>query len=224
MRVLIACEESQAVCTAFRKRGHEAYSADIQHCALYNHIEWHIVEDARLLLNTPVRFQTVDAQWHQVEKWDLIIAHPPCTYLTSAGSVRLFNKDHTIKDPARYAKGLAAKELFLRFLEGAGCEHIAVENPAPMHIFNLPPYTQIIEPYMFGEPWKKRTCLWLRGLPELRPTNQVEPVACWVDAHGGYMSRTKLIDKDHKGQHSAKMRSKTFPGIAEAMAEQWGNI
>lgn len=216
MRVLVACEESQAVCMAFRERGHEAYSCDIQHCAIYNHMEWHIVENALAVIRTPVSFMTVDGTRHTVEAWDLLIAHPPCTYLTSAGAVRLYNRDHTIKSLDRFEKGMVARALFMTFL-GADVPRIAVENPTPMKVWGLPPYTQIVEPYQFGEPWRKRTCLWLRGLPPLRPTKIVEPRGLWVgttsNRNTGYELRT------HRDQ---KSRSKTFPGIARAMAEQWG--
>ena len=112
-------------------------------------------------------------------RWDMIIAFPPCTYLTSAGAVRLFNKDGSIKDHERYEKGMEAARFFRAFLE-ADCKRIAVENPAQMKCFGLPKYTQHIEPYQFGDPWKKRTFLWLKGLPELKPTKVVEPVGLWV--------------------------------------------
>lgn len=148
MRILVACEESQAVCKAFRARGHEAYSCDLQPCS-GGHPEWHIQADALELLKL---------------RWDLIVAHPPCTYLTNAGAVRLFNEDHSIRDPERQKKGLEAKAFFERFLN-ADCPRVAVENPVPMTCWGLPPYTQVIEPYLFGDPWKKKTCLWLRGLP-----------------------------------------------------------
>lgn len=117
MRVLVACEESQAVCMAFRDLGHEAYSCDVQHCALYNHMEWHIVEDALAVIRTPCTFLTVDGRLHEMEAWDLLIAHPPCTYLTAASAIRLYNHDHTIKDGERFLKGIAARELFMSFLE-----------------------------------------------------------------------------------------------------------
>ena len=192
MKVLVACEESQVVCTAFRERGHEAYSCDLQECS-GGHPEWHLKTDVRQLLGT---------------KWDLIIAHPPCTYLSSAGASRLFSKDHTIKNYCRYWLGLDASILFTDLLN-ANCERIAIENPTPIKIFGLPEYTQIIEPYMFGDPWHKRTCLWLKGLPELEPTEIVEPQGFWIgnNSKGGYRDQKK--------------RSKTFAGVARAMAEQW---
>jgi hypothetical protein len=205
MRVLIACEESQEVCKAFRARGHEAYSCDIQDCS-GGHPEWHIKADALELLKM---------------KWDLIIAHPPCTYITSAGATRLFNKEHEVIDREREKKMFEAVAFFMKFLE-ADCERIAVENPAPLHHAGLPPYTQIIQPYMFGEPWKKRTCLWLKNLPPLEATQIVEPLACWVHSYWGTTCRTKLHTPGIVGKRTAKERSKTFPGIARAMAEQWG--
>lgn len=150
MRVLVACEESQAVCEAFRERGHEAYSCDIQHCALYGHLEWHIVEDARALINGRCSFQTVEGGVHCIDgPWDLLIAHPPCTFLTHSSAVRLFNKDHSVKDPERLEKGWEARAFFMQCLE-ADCPRKAVENPSPLKIWGLPKYTQIIEPYMLS--------------------------------------------------------------------------
>ena len=219
MRVLVACEESQAVCMAFRERGHEAYSCDLQHCALYNHIEWHIVENALDVIRTPCSFITVDGRPHTVEAWDLLIAHPPCTYLTRAGATLLFNKDHTIKNPARYSAGLKARELFMNFM-GADVPRVAVENPVPLSCWGLPPFTQIVEPYQYGEPYLKKTCLWLRGLPPLRPTNIVKPNGFWCDSQRP--ERARQLGYHLKGNRDPKMRSKTFPGIARAMAEQWG--
>lgn len=200
MRVLVACEESQAVCIAFRERGHEAYSCDIQPCS-GGHPEWHLQVDALEMLKL---------------RWDLVIAHPPCTYLTNGGANNLFNKDHTIKDKVREAKGWAAKEFFLAFWN-ADCPRIAVENPVPMKYFGLPPYSQIIEPCMFGDPWRKRTCLWLKGLPLLFSTDIVVPRGSRV----GSKSRN-VSNYEWAGKRSAKDRSKTFTGIARAMAEQWG--
>jgi len=217
MRVLVACEESQAVTAAFRARGHEAYSCDIQHCALWNHMEWHIVEQCQEIINGRCKFQTVDGKHHEIEGvWDIIIAHPPCTYLTASSAVRLFDADHTIKDAARFQKGLEARAFFMMCLE-ADCPRKAVENPVPMKIWGLPPYTQIIEPYMFGDPWRKRTCLWLEGLPPLMATNMVEPRGLWVGSSSKRSTTYELRSKRDK-----KERSKTFPGVAQAMAEQWG--
>lgn len=218
MKVLVACEESQRVCTAFRELGHEAYSCDIQECS-GGHPEWHILGDVLPLINGKCEFVTMDGITHRIDiRWDLLIAHPPCTYLTPAGSCRLFDKNHNIVNKEREQKLWDAVAFFKQFLN-ADCEKIAVENPAPMKYYKLPKYTQIIEPYYFGDPWKKRTCLWLKSLPPLEKTNCVNPISCWVETNGR-TCRTKL--RGAKGARSAKERSKTFPGIAKAMAEQWG--
>ena len=226
MKVLIGCEESQRVCTAFRERGHEAYSCDIQEPS-GGHPEWHILGDVLEVLNpkdgygtavSGITFNTMDGEFHTFPgKWDLIIAHPPCTYLTAASAVRLFDSNHNIKDKKRYWEGRKAK-LFFKQLLNADCEKIAVENPVPLKIWDLPKYNQIIQPYMFGDPWQKKTCLWLKGLPKLNPTYIVEPKGYWVNAHGKDKAPNGMI----KGFRDKKTRSKTFPGIAKAMAEQWG--
>lgn len=230
MRVLVACEESQAVCTAFRERGHDAYSCDIQPCS-GGHPEWHITGGAGGYLNPCFYeyegkdnfgifpFITGDFVLHQIKRWDLIIAHPPCTYLSSVGASRLFNATHQVKNAEREREGWKARDFFQLILD-AECDKICVENPAPLKHFKLPKYTQIIEPYQFGHPWKKRTCLWLKGLPPLVPTEIVEPTGCWVIEGGGSTCRVKL--KSGNAAKSAKERSKTFLGIARAMAEQWG--
>lgn len=203
MRVLVACEESQEVCKAFRALGHEAYSCDIEPCS-GGHPEWHIQVDALEMLKM---------------KWDMIIAHPPCTYLTNAGAVRMRVKGEVVKE--RYQKAIEAKDFFLRFLN-ADCERIAAENPTPMKLVGLPPYTQAIQPWQFGHPYTKRTCLWLKGLPPLQPTEIItDGVVPYVnggckDAHGNYRRFQGRKERD------PKIRSKTFPGIARAMAEQWG--
>ena len=144
--MLVACEESQAVATAFREQGHEAYSCDTDDCS-GDHPEYHIKADALELIKI---------------KWDLIIAHPPCTYLTNAGAVRM--RVNGVIQQGRYEKAMQAKEFFMKFLK-ADCPRICVENPTPMKIIGLPPYTQAIQPYQFGHPYSKRTCLWLKNLP-----------------------------------------------------------
>ena len=164
---------------------------------------------------------TMDGLEHDVGKWDMLIAHPPCTYLTSSGAVRLFNPDHSVKDPERFAKGIAAVDFFRIFLQ-ADIPMIAVENPTPIKVFGLPRYSQIIEPFQFGDPWRKRTCLWLKGLPRLAATDVVEPEGLWV---GSTSARRVPNIHDRYRLNSirdSKKRSKTFPGIARAMAEQWG--
>lgn len=217
MNVLIACEESQRVCTAFRELGHTAWSCDIQPCS-GGHPEWHIPGDCLPLLNGNCAFTTeAGGAQMQNDRWDLIIAHPPCTYLSAASAVRLFDKNHNIKDLDRYMKMQEAARFFKKILR-ADCDRIAVENPVPLRIAGLPGYSQMIEPYFFGDPWKKRTCLWLRGLPMLYPTDMVEPEGYWIGAHGHDKAKKGMS----KGFRDQKTRSKTFPGIARAMAEQWG--
>lgn len=234
MRVLVACEESQEVCKAFRARGHEAYSCDIQPCS-GGHPEWHIVNDCRNVItnccwicscdpNIPDEmfgtFETQDGKTHNFPaRWDIIIAHPPCTYISNAGARWLF--PNGVLNYDRWQKGRESVEFFCYFLN-APCDKIAVENPIPSKIFRLPHYTQTIQPYEYGEPWSKKTCLWLKGLPPLVPTDIV-PVHKPFVSSGSY---TKTHDPKYKGASrkggSARSRSKTFPGIAKAMAEQWG--
>lgn len=218
MKVLIACEESQRVCTEFRRLGHEAYSCDIQECS-GGHPEWHIQDDALAYINGYAMFYTSDGKEHCIpEKWDLLIAHPPCTYLSNAGARHLW-KDHVLNQE-RYKKGLQGKTFFMEFLN-ADCERICVENPVPSRIYELPRYTQTIQPYEFGHPYSKRTCLWLKNLPKLKPTEIVEPIGTFCPS-GSY---SKKHGDKHRGiftKDRAKNRSKTFPGIARAMAEQWG--
>lgn len=164
MKVLVACEESQAVCIAFRKLGHEAYSCDTQECS-GGHPEWHIKGDVLPLINGNKPFITMDGDLHAiVGTWDLLIAFPPCTYLTNAGSVRLRIKGEINKE--RMEKAVEAKAFFMKFLE-ADCQKICVENPTPGKIHQLPQYTQAIQPWWFGHPYTKRTCLWLKNLPPL---------------------------------------------------------
>lgn len=170
-----------------------------------------------------VQVTTMDGQVHDVGRWDLLIAHPPCTYLTAASAVRLFNSDHSIKDWEREQKGWYARRFFLQILS-SGVERIAVENPCSLSYFRLPKYSQIIEPYMFGDPWKKRTCLWLVNLPPLEPSNVVEPLGLWVGSTSGKNTGTGRIRSGYTlaSNRDQKTRSKTFPGIAAAMADQWG--
>lgn len=227
MRVLVACEESQEVCKAFRAKGHEAYSCDIQEPS-GGHPEWHILGDVLQILNPTVlfpgelpgiQFFTMDNEYHCfVGKWDIIIAHPPCTYLSNAGARWLYAGGQLNEE--RYKKGLKAKEFFAAFLN-ADCPRIAVENPIPSSVYELPPYTQVVQPYEYGHPWSKKTCLWLKGLEPLKPTNIIENPRPFCSS-GSYSG---THDPKYKGASrkggSSKSRSKTFPGIAKAMAEQW---
>lgn len=229
LNVLIACEESQRVCMAFRELGHNAFSCDIQEPS-GEHPEWHILGDALKVLNPTehctvdgdvfkaIEFRTMDDQVHVVDRWDLIIAHPPCTYLTNASAVRMRKNGEIVRE--RYEKAMEAKEFFMSFIH-ADCDRICVENPVPLKIVQLPKYNQIIQPYQYGHPYSKRTCFWLKGLPELTPTDMItEGVTPYVnggckDAHGNYRRFQGRKERD------PKTRSKTFPGIARAMAEQW---
>lgn len=195
MKVLVACEESQAVTIELRKLGHEAYSCDIEPCS-GGHPEWHLQQDVTQLLKM---------------KWDMIIAHPPCTYLSNAGARFLYPKGELNEE--RLAKGLVAKEFFMLFYN-ANCPRIAIENPTPSTVFGLPVYSQTIQPWEFGHPVQKRTNLWLKGLPPLKPTDIVPEEN---------RQSTKIAGNwfNHGGKERQKNRAKTFPGIARAMAEQW---
>lgn len=223
IKILIACEESQRVCTAFRERGFEAYSADIQEPS-GGHPEWHILGDVLKVLNGG-EFWTMDGAEHIVEKWDCIIAHPPCTYLSNAGACRLYKNINgkTYIDRERFEKGLDGKEFFMRFVD-AECRNIAVENPIPSAVFRLPQYTQSIQPFQFGHPYSKNTCLWLRGLPPLKPTKTITEykpyVSCGTSKNKGNKDKAGVS----RAGGAAKIRAKTFPGIAQAMARQWGDF
>lgn len=193
MKILVACEESQAVTIELRRLGHEAYSCDIEPCS-GGHPEWHLQQDVLPLLR---------------EKWDMIIAFPPCTYLSNAGAKHLFRGGSLNKE--RYAKGLLAKEFFLKILN-ADCAKIAVENPIASKIYDMPEASQTIQPYWFGDPWSKKTRLWMKGLPLLKPTNLVEPQSECHSAGTWFMKG---------GKERQKNRAKTPHGLAAAMAEQW---
>lgn len=218
MKILVACEESQRVCIEFRKKGHEAYSCDIIECS-GGHPEWHIMQDVIPLLNGDCSFKTMDGAKHIINgKWDMIIAFPPCTYLTNAGAVRMRVNGQIVEE--RYKKAMEAKKFFMTILN-ADCEKIVIENPTPMKIVELPPYTQAIQPYEHGEPYSKRTCLWLRGVPQIIPTKIIKNHTPYVnggckDVNGNYRKFQGRKERD------PKIRAKTFPGIARAMAEQWG--
>lgn len=194
LRVLVACEESQTVTKAFRELGHEAYSCDVQECS-GGHPEWHIIGDA------------LDVAYGQ--SWDLMIAHPPCTYLSNAGARWLYPKGELNQE--RFAKGQAAKAFFMS-LYNAPIKRICIENPTPSKIFGLPEHTQAIQPFEYGEPYKKRTLLWLKGLEPLEPTNIVNAAESTKIA-GNWFNKG--------GKERQKNRSKTFQGIADAMANQW---
>lgn len=203
LKVLVACEESQVVCCAFRQLGHAAFSCDLQFCS-GDHPEWHIVGDCLPLLNGCCSFNTQDGVKHSISKqWHLIIAHPPCTFLSKVGAPSMF--PHGRLDAGRLKQALLAKKFFLKFLR-ADCLHIAVENPVPLRIVGLPKPSTFVEPYFFGHHFSKKTLLWLVGLPPLIST-------VLVPYHSSY----------HDAVSGSKLRSKTFPGIASAMAVQWSD-
>ena len=202
MKVLIACEESQTVCFEFRKLGYEAYSCDLEPssgpCPEF-HIQGDAIEEA------------------YSGKYDLMIAHPPCTYLSRAGARWLYPGG--VINQQRFNKLLEAKEFFHR-LQNAPIEFIAVENPTPFKVADLGPHTQAVQPYEFGHPYSKRTLLWLKNLPSLTPTSVLESWKPFLPSNPGGKKRGQ---KSSKGvAKNAKEASKTFPGIAAAMAHQWG--
>lgn len=206
MKVLVACEESQRVCIEFRRLGHEAYSCDILPCS-GGHPEWHIQDD---VLN-------------HLDGWDMIIAHPPCTYLTVTGNRWFDTEKYGDKALKRIKEREKAVDFFLKFVN-ADCKRIAIENPIGyMSTFYRKP-DQIIQPYMFGEPQRKATCLWLKGLVPLKPTNIVDPIVIKYKNGKGtdnpWHMKTMCLPKEER----SRIRSQTFKGIAKAMAEQWGKI
>ena len=229
MKVLVACEESQRVCMAFREKGHTAFSCDLQPCS-GRHPEWHIQDDVLKFLNPSrqtipgddwygFKFRTQDGVLHCIDgKWDLIIAHPPCTYMSKAGARFMYLTAGNVNQE-RLEKALKAKEFFMQFMI-ADCDKICIENPTPLKIVGLPKESQVIQPYQFGHPYSKRTLLWLKGLPELKPTNILTEYVPYLPSNTGGFARGKGGSRGVA--HNAKDASKTFQGIAEAMADQWG--
>ena len=219
MKVLVACEESQRVCMAFRKKGHEAYSCDIVPCS-GGHPEWHIMQDVIPLLDGRCIFETMDGIQHLIDcKWDLIIAHPPCTYLTLAGN-KWFKPEFADRFHDRQKQRKEAVDFFMT-IANADCDKIAIENPVGVMSSQWRKPDQYIEPYMFGDPEKKKTGLWLKGLPLLKPTNIVEPVIIHCKS-GANEPRWHMETMHLPKAERSRVRSQTFIGIAKAMAEQWG--
>ncbi len=232
MRVLVACEESQRVCMAFREKGHEAYSCDIIDCS-GGHPEWHIKQDVIPLLNGHCEFITCDGKTHEIENsWDLLIAHPPCTYLTNAAERSFSLKASSPEKVVKHWKNRAKASVFFMHFVLADCDRIVVENPVGFMSTAYKKPDQIINPYEFASSIDdkenyvtKRTCLWLRGLPKLKTNNLPKPTMekYFSTYTGGYKSKiwcTYGSCCSYKNRQ--KERSKTFPGIAKAMAEQWG--
>lgn len=223
MRILLACEESQAVTIELRKLGHEAYSCDIIPCS-GGHPEWHIRWDALAIINGNCTFLTEDCELHHIDsEWDMIIAFPPCTYLTVTGN-RWFNVDRYGEKAIQRQKDREDAIKFFMAFANADCQRIAIENPVGIMSSTWRKPNQIVNPYEFGDPFEKKTCLWLKGLPELQPTNIVEvPPRKQFDSGKSMPSWYAELWHLPK-EERAKMRSKTFPGIAKAMAEQWGGV
>ena len=221
MNVLVACEESQAVCVEFREKGHNAFSCDIIECS-GGHPEWHIKQSVLELLNGRCSFKTMDGKEHRIDgKWDMIIAFPPCTYLTVTGN-RWFNVErYGEKAIQRQKDREEAKKFFMDFAN-ADSDKIAIENPVGIMSSAWRKADQIVNPYEFGDPFEKKTCLWLKGLPELKPTNIVEKPPRKHFESGKSMPAWYAEAWHLPKEERAKLRSKTFPGIARAMAEAWG--
>ncbi len=227
MKVLSACECSQTVCKAFRNRGHEAYSCDIEE-QYGGHPEWHIKGDCLGILEGGAVIKTQDGKAHTIDKWDLIIAHPPCTYLSNAATRSHSLKGATLEQiNARTEKRIQAQEFFMKFAN-VNCEKVAIENPVGVMntVYRKP--DQIIEPYQFAESEEdtenyvtKRTCLWLKGLNTLKTNDLEKPDNAKL--YGRWSNGKAGCWHEIQGQkNKATVRSKTFTGIAKAMAEQWG--
>lgn len=226
-KVLVACEESQAVTKELRALGHEAYSCDIiEHSG--GHDEWHIMQDVVPLLNGNCEFETMDGVLHKIDgKWDLIIGFPPCTYLTVAGNKYFNVEKYGDKARERIRLSEEAADFFMK-IANADCDKIAIENPVGRMNTRWRKPDQIIHPYHFGHPISKKTCLWLKGLPKLEYTDVVEPeIIHSKGKSGGYSGPSWLVYDEngkilsYKDPRVAKARSKTYPGVAKAMAKQW---
>lgn len=212
LNVLIACEESQAECEAFRELGHNAFSCDIQPCKPGGHPEWHIHDDVTPYLEGKLTFCTQDGRGHQIlPQWDLIIAHPPCTYLCRLSSCQLYrdadgyawikNQKRAV-NLERYNNMLAGRDFFFKCYN-AKAKYVAVENPVPMAIAQLPRPSAYACPSWFGVKYTKKTCYWLRNLP---------PLFAEIDFNN---------PKSYVNSSRGKYRSRTFPALAKAIAKQW---
>lgn len=224
MNILIACEESQRVVSAFREKGHNAFSCDLLPCS-GGHPEWHIQDDVCKYLNGKAHpfdwfFVTADGVFHDMpERWDLIIAHPPCTYLTLAGN-KWFKEEYATRFPDRQKQRNDAAAFFMT-IANANCERIAIENPVGVMSSLWRKPDQYVEPYMFGDPEKKKTGLWLKGLPPLQPTNIVEPIIIHCKS-GANEPRWHMETMRLPPAERTRIRSQTYKGLAKAMAAQWG--
>jgi hypothetical protein len=212
MKVLIACEESQAITKQFRKLGHEAYSCDLLPCS-GGYPEWHYKQDV---------FQVIN------KGWDLMIAHPPCTYLALSGNRWLYNKDGS-KNEKRYKNQKESLD-FVRALMAAPIKRIAIENPLSVISSKIRKPDQIVQPWMFGDKAQKSTCLWLKNLPLLKPTDIVDKGEFieFVDKNGKKKKQPlwyyEALRQAKTPEERRTLRSKTFPGMAKAIAEQWSDF
>ena len=203
LNVLIACEESQAECMAFRDLGHIAFSCDVQPCRPGGRTDWHICGDVTPLLKGAKEFYTQDGQHHHIDHWDLIIAHPPCTYLCRVSSVRMIQ--HGELNQERYHLMIKAREFFFECLYTNAAHYVAVENPIPMARAKLPKPSCYACPSWFGVKYTKKTLYWTRNLPPLFAEYDYPEPKCYVMASKG------------------KYRSRTFPKLAQAIARQWSS-
>jgi hypothetical protein len=203
-RILVACEESQAVTKEFRARGFEAFSCDIQQCS-GGHPEWHYQCDIFEIIN---------------DGWDLMIAHPPCTYMSKAGARWMYPTAGKLSKE-RFQLAMEAKDMFMKLLN-ASIKHIAVENPVPLKVVGLPKHSQAVQPYEYGHKYSKRTLLWLKNLPPLNPTDIKSDYKPYLPSNTGGKKRGQSYSRGVS--KNAKESSKTFSGVAKAMAEQWGNF
>lgn len=219
MKVLVACEESQVVCKAFRKRGHEAYSCDIQECS-GGHPEWHIQGDVLPLLNGNCHFITQDGKSHtQMDAWDLIIAHPPCTRLCNSGQRWLYwgGEEYRAKKKKEQEEGIA---FFMEFTK-TNAKRVAIENPSGIMstLYRKPDFTY--NPYDFeGETECKKTCIWLIG--DIKPLKPTQTLSKELRTQGIWKANFDGKQYAWNSPEVAKLRSKTPTGVAKAMADQWG--
>lgn len=211
LNVLVACEESQAECKAFRALGHNAFSCDIQKCRKNGNPNWHIQSDVRPYLHGETEFTTQSGNREKVSRWDLVIAHPPCTYLCRLSSCQLYKEPTTacvIDGEVIVANWNRVEELkkgraFFYECLNAQAPYVAVENPIPMRLANLPRPTCFADPSWYGVKYTKKTCYWLKNLPSLM---------------GGIQYPNP---KSYVGSSRGKYRSRTFPQLADAIAKQW---
>jgi site-specific DNA-cytosine methylase len=208
MRVLVACEESQTITKEFRALGHEAYSCDLLDCS-GGHPEWHLQGDVSLFVD---------------KDWDLMIAHPPCTYLSVSGARWMYNKDGSINTDRQTNQNLALD--FVDYLMAVNIPRIAIENPVSVISTMIRKPDQIIQPWMFGDEATKTTCLWLKNLPKLEPTNVVGKGERTIFKSGKSHPKwyADALANAKTAAERRTLRSKTFPGIAKAIAQQWGKF